>query len=162
MSPTLTREEEEAAAALAGDGTVPEVAAGPAQMRTADDPEVRKRNLERLERLEKAGAAPDPGALDKINQPWQAPKRKAKDPPSELADHNLGALSSDPVVLESWGGKAVKGRVVFALRDEFGNEATFEMSPPHARDLSNRLLAWAAKALGQLQGTVPDGPEEGL
>ena len=153
---TLTKEEAAAAAALAGDGTVPEVAAGPASFRqAAADPAVAARNLERLARLEAAGAAPDPSAEEKLKAPWKPPLKK-KDPPSEMQDHNLGALAADPVVLESWGGKAIKGRVVFALRDEFGNEATFEMSPPYARDLSNRLLAWAATAQGQLQGIAPD------
>ena len=152
----LTAEEEAAAAALRGDGTVAEVAAGPAGLMrsTKLDPAVAQRELERLERLRLAGENPSPDAEEKLKQPWQ-PKRRAPEPPSEMQDHNLGALKDEPIPLEAWGGKAVKGWVVFQLEDADGNAVVFQASPPHARDLSNRLLAWAASAQGQRQGIAP-------
>jgi hypothetical protein len=153
----LTPEEEAAAAALQGDGTVSEVAAGPAgAMRpTRIDPAVAERELSRLARLEKAGSAPDPSAEEKLKEDWRPPRKK-KDPPSEMQDHKVGVADSHVMVLDAWGTLAKSGRVVIQLTDSEGAVYTFETSPAFGRDLSNRILASSAKAQAQLQGIGPE------
>jgi len=158
---TLTDEEQAAAAALAGDGSVSEVAAGPADPRyKALDPAVADRELKRLERLRVAGENPDPSAEEKLKEDWRPPKKKKGDPPSELQDHKVGVADSNVMLLEGWGTAAIKGRVVIQLKvtHEDGSQGvyTFETQPAFGRDLSNRILATAAKAQGQLQGIVPE------
>jgi len=71
----LSPDEEAQAAALAGDGSVPEVAAGPPGQKRLD-PAVAARELERLERLEAAGNAPDPSAEEKLKEDWRPPRKK--------------------------------------------------------------------------------------
>ena len=59
--------------------------------------------------------------------------------------------------LDAWGTKAVDGSVWMQLTDDRGKVERYRTTPAFARDLSNRLLATAAQAQGQLQGVAEGG-----